>query len=87
MGFKSMYAMQIDVFGQSVSCHTSAEASIIVRSVSVVPLQLINFNPYPSCSYSYHLLTKWVRITPGTKSFLLVSQDNLNPQYSLYRSK
>ena len=42
----------------SICCHTSAEASILIRSVSVVASQLINFNPYPSCSCSYHLLMK-----------------------------
>lgn len=43
----------------SIRCHTSAEASILIRSVSVVPSQLINFNSNPSCPCSYHLLTKW----------------------------
>ena len=48
MGFKSMYAMQTEVVGQSVSCDMSA--SILICSISVIPLKC---SSYPC---SYHLL-------------------------------
>ena len=71
MGFKSMYAMQTEVFGQLV---------ILIRSVSVIPLQPTAVL-FPPSAYEIE-----VQNTPAVKSFL-ISRDNLSHQCSLHRSK
>ena len=73
----------------SIRCHTSAEASILI---SLCICSTITAHQIQSISLTFLFLPFAYDIefpvTPGTtKSFLLVSQDNLNPQYSLYRSK